>query len=74
MGWCGGTDVFDSICGTLLKPGKFTPLARREVLLAVINALEDHDWDCQQDSAYYEHSDVRKVMKQLHPHWDWEDE
>lgn len=66
MGWCSATTIFDNVAGALLykKPEK------PEVILEnLIEALEDGDWDCQQESAYWDHPVVRKIMKKLHPAW-----
>ncbi len=71
MGWCSATVIFDNVCDGLLGEGKDkqTP---EQVIRALAVALEDGDWDCQPDSAYWGHPVVRKVMKELHPHWDWD--
>lgn len=66
MGWCSATVIFDSVCGALLSETE-------ETIRALVAALEDGDWDCQQDSDYWSHPIVRKVMKELHPDWDFED-
>lgn len=67
MGWCSGTEVFDSVAAALLDEGNEVDL--HSVLKEVILALEYSDWDCQSDSSYYEHPVVQKVMKELHPNW-----
>ncbi len=71
MGWCSATIIFDNVCDGLLGEGKEkqTP---EQVIRALAAALEDGDWDCQQESAYWDHPVVRKVMKELHPYWDFE--
>ncbi len=72
MGWCSGTVIFDDICDALLSEKKPKPTPE-QTIRALAAALEDGDWDCQQDSAYWDHPVVRKVMKELHPDWDWDD-
>lgn len=66
MGWCSGTQVFDPICEALFGD---EPLDRKALLKEVIDALESNDWDCQQDSAYWDHPLVQEVMRELHPSW-----
>ncbi len=66
MGWCSGTQVFDPICTVLLSD---EPIDKKAVLRHVIESLEDNDWDCQSDSAYYDHPLVREVMREMHPTW-----
>ena len=63
MGWCSATLIFDNVCDGLLE----------DTIRALAVALEDGDWDCQQDSAYWGHPIVQKVMRELHPSW-FEDE
>jgi hypothetical protein len=41
----------------------------KETIKRLIESLEDGDWDCQQDSAYYDHPIVRKAFMELHPDW-----
>ena len=68
MGWCSATVIFDSVCDSLLVDGDKKPTPE-ETIRALAAALEDGDWDCQQDSAYYGHPVVQKVMRELHPNW-----
>ena len=71
MGWCSATVIFDSVCdGILAEEEK----SKKETLTELISALEDGDWDCQQDSAYWDHPLVREIMEDLHPDWFEDDE
>ena len=70
MGWCSGTVVFDLVAKAILED---KPLDKKAVLRAVIDALEDSDWDCQQVSSYWDHPLVREVMREIHPRWDWDE-
>jgi hypothetical protein len=72
MGWCSATVIFDNVCDSLLVEGDKKPTPE-ETIRALAAALEDGDWDCQQDSAYWDHPVVQKVMRELHPRW-FEDE
>jgi len=74
MGWCSATQIFDDVCDALLGEGE-NKLTKKAALTAIISALEDGDWDCQQDSRYWDHPLVQKIMRKLHPEWfDDEDE
>lgn len=72
MGWCsGGTHVFDEMCGAILSeehPDK------KQVLIALIDALHGNDWDCEPDSKYWDHPLVREIFKEKYPNWFVEDE
>lgn len=73
MGWCSATRIFDDVAGFVLatdKPGKM----QSEVLSKLASSLEDGDWDCQQDSDYWDHPIVQAVFKELHPDWDWSED
>lgn len=72
MGWCSGTDVFDPMVEAITSEVKDTDL-QYKLILALIDALEWHDWDCQQDSQYYDLPVVQKAMHKIHPNW-FEDE
>jgi len=72
MGWCSATPIFDAVCRALFdKPKRKSD--REEILMMVIGELEEGDWDCQQDSAYWEHPEVQKIFRDIHPRW-FEDE
>ena len=66
MGWCSATQIFDAVAGELLSEGPKDP---KSTLKELIRNLEDGDWDCQSDSAYWDHPLVQEIMRELHPHW-----
>ena len=66
MGWCSGTKLFDGICKVLFEPENTD---FNEILKQIINEFEDMDWDCQQDSQYWDTPAVRKAFQELHPEW-----
>lgn len=70
MGWCSATIIFDKVAGALLDD---QPPDKKSVLKVVIDALEDGDWDCQQDSAYWSHPLIQEIFREMHPRW-FEDE
>jgi hypothetical protein len=69
MGWCSGTDIFDAVAREVLKR-RAKPVSAERLLTVLAEALEDGDWDCQNESEYWEHPVVRKVFQNMHPDWD----
>ena len=72
MGWSSGTRVFDTIASNIFA-SKLSDEVKHDIMLIVTMALEEEDWDCESDSAYWEHPIVRKVMMKLNPDWDWKE-
>lgn len=68
MGWCSGTSVFDDVAKEILN-SSLTVEDQEFVLSVLANALEDHDWDCQQDSRFWGKEPVQAVFRLLHPNW-----
>lgn len=66
MGWCSGTEIFDMMCESLLSD---TPRSKKELLTELVGILEYMDWDCQQDSIFWDNPIVQEVMRELHPGW-----
>ena len=67
MGWASGSIVMEKIVSFA---SKYVPdeTARQSFYTEMISALEDQDWDCQdeflgQDDAY------DAAIKELHPEW-----
>ncbi len=76
MGWCSGTEIFDEAVDAAKAAG-VKGLNLRDFAIAMIKVLEDHDWDCQCESEYYEKPGmVQQAFKIMHPEWfeDEEDE
>lgn len=77
MGWCSGTDIFDVVCETMLNPENvnvdpntgLTVSNTKEVLKKIIVELELMDWDCQQETEFWDSPIVQEVFKELHPDW-----
>ncbi len=66
MGWCGGTVVFDSVVEALLDPST----DKKYAIKSLIEALEDMDWDCQNESDYWNHPLVKECFIELgRAHW-----
>lgn len=67
MGWCSGSEVaFDVLRST--KDMKDQE-ERFKVVLEIFKSLEHMDWDCQSDVEQDEMG--RRVLRHLHPDWDW---
>ena len=40
----------------------------------MINTLQNMDWDCERDSAYWDHPLVKEVFHEEYPEWFDEDD
>ena len=58
MGWCSGTITFDAAVKAIVEPDA----DKLTAIKALIECFEDQDWDCQEDSAYWEHPLVRQAF------------
>ena len=68
MGFCSGTEIFDPVVKAILEV-PIPDASKIRILTDLVDALENHDWDCQEDSHYYEHPLVQAVMRAAHPDW-----
>lgn len=68
MGWCSGTGVFDPVVKTVIEE-TFDERVKRAVLKSLIEALQNHDWDCESDSEYYDHPLIQSLFRELNPDW-----
>lgn len=71
MGWCSGTVIFDVVAEAVLSE---KPINKQAVIEVLIAALEDGDWDCQSESAYWDHPVVRAAFMKSSPHWFEDDD
>ena len=70
MGWCSGTEIFDAVLDAALP---YVPESEHEAFAAKIaEPLWDGDWDCENDSKYWEL--LEPIMQRKFPHLDWSDE
>jgi hypothetical protein len=73
MGWASGSYIMNDIIDGMKDQFPYMPSTREIVYRIVIPALENGDWDTQDESMGLDPSfDV--VMKDLHPDWDWDGE
>jgi hypothetical protein len=71
MGWCGGTEIFDSTIDAFHEHK--IPYSI-DFIKNFIDILEAHDWDNLCESNHFEVNPlVRKAVKQMKPHY-FEDE
>lgn len=64
MGWCSGTPIFDAVAENVLDSD--LSVERQFVIMRVLaEIMLDQDWDCESDSAYYDHPIVQRVLREL---------
>lgn len=68
MGFGSGLDIFDPVAKTILE-SSIEPEIKVKLLKSLIDSLEDHDWDTQEDSRYYKHPLIQQALAELHPQW-----
>ncbi len=66
MGWGSGVYVFDKVAKHVLyleeECGGLGRYVLEEVLESVRDALEDQDWGTKEDSNYYDHPRIGKIL------------
>lgn len=68
MGWCSGTPIFDAVAENILDSE--LPIERQfDIMRTLTVAMYERDWDCEQDSPYYDHPVIQRVMRELNPDW-----
>ncbi len=71
MGWSGGSRVFEEAWSGVRD---YVPEDKRvEACMKVIDALENEDWDTQ-DEVSHSFPEVEDALKRLHPDWYEEEE
>jgi hypothetical protein len=68
MGWCSGTTIFDDVAEFVID-NDINEQDGLNLLVRLIGALENEDWDCQGDSRFYDNPLVHKAFEALHPDW-----
>jgi len=68
MGWGSGSSLMGAVIQALDEECK-DATARQKIYRMVINAFEDHDWDCQDECLGIDPA-FDKALKGLHPDWD----
>ncbi len=84
MGWGGGTEIFDAVAEAISNLNISSPCHSeedllREVLCPLLEVLEDQDWDNMQESSYYDHPIIGKILgnafeeedEDSDEEWDW---
>lgn len=72
MGWGSASSIMSQIIEAV-KPHVADKEARKAIYIPVIGALEDGDWDTQ-DECMGEDEAYDEAIKELHPDWYDEDE
>jgi hypothetical protein len=75
MGWSGGHLVFDPVVKKVLELVALREISEdraTEIIKALVVALEDADWDTQNDSKYFNEPLIRLVFMDLHENWYFE--
>lgn len=68
MGWCSGTEIFDTVVSDILS-STLQEHSKVNMIVNLINALQDNDWDCETDSKYYKHYVVNIAFRKVRPEW-----
>ena len=66
MGWCSGTQVFDNVVEAILTDKSAN---QKKLIKELIRALWELDWDCEQESEYWDNPVVKEVFMKLEPNW-----
>ena len=74
MGWCSGSYIFDAVLDGLFNKEIKTDDDKVEFIKWIISELENMDWDCQQETMYWNNELVQRAFKELHPTWFEEEE
>lgn len=69
MGWCSGTELFDAMADIVL-PMLETADQAAHYFEKAIDAFTNKDWDCINESRYWEHPDFKFAVSKLFPDWD----
>jgi hypothetical protein len=49
MGWASGGGIFDPVC-EVMQTSHLWPITKKKILVALITALQDGDWDTEGES------------------------
>jgi hypothetical protein len=63
MGWCSATEIFDGVIKEII--GKVDDETLNRIALRLGMELQNHDWDCECDSDYFDDPRLRKTWKEL---------
>lgn len=65
MGWCSGTKVFDDVIRVCREELELSSGQEYTLFMALARSLDEMDWDCHSDSAYYDDPVVQRVFRAL---------
>ena len=71
MGWCSGTIYFDTAMDLFLH---YVPKQKREeTMYQWYKLIRDGDWDCVEESDYWE--ELKRILKKKEPeYWDFNED
>ena len=67
MGWASGSEIMNAVIDAV-KPHVTDKAARKAIYTPVIGALEDGDWDTQDESMGKDEA-FDEALTELHPTW-----
>lgn len=68
MGFCSGTQIFDDTVKTILETDA-SDETKVAIIAALIEALNRHDWDCEDDTNYLHEPLVKKAFIYVNPEY-----
>jgi len=63
MGWCSGTETFDAAMDMIFNEEK----SLKEKVRELIKTWQGMDWDCEGESAYWDHPLFREIWQEMYP-------
>lgn len=76
MGWADGAGLFDDMMLIVLPTiNRYLTVDEQvSMVVRIISAFEDCDWDTPDDSRFWDHPVVAAAYRQLHRSWfkEWE--
>ena len=66
MGWARGTELFDGVIDAAL-PMTMTAVNRQYLFEKILDLFMDYDWDCINESKYWENPDFQVAYQKLCP-------
>jgi len=65
MGWSGGTRIFDAVAEELDVQNLTLKSSQEDILVVLGKALQEADWDNEQESDYWGDRRFKKVWQRL---------
>jgi len=65
MGWSGGTRIFDAVAEEVYGPSATLKFVQEDIMVVLGKALQEADWDNEQESDFWEDRRFKKVWQRL---------